>query len=86
MHLTDNQIATAFIHLLDPALSELGSPCLSPAWSEYVRVLFYLVIRVPQCQRPSLAICSCLRDALPFLDIHRRACFIPMGNSKTLSA
>ncbi|KIM60684.1 hypothetical protein SCLCIDRAFT_16254 [Scleroderma citrinum Foug A] len=28
-------IATAFIHLLSPALGELGSPCLSPAWSEY---------------------------------------------------
>ncbi|KAH7885879.1 ZIP-like iron-zinc transporter [Phlebopus sp. FC_14] len=28
-------IATAFIHLLSPALDELGSPCLSPAWQEY---------------------------------------------------
>ncbi|KIM60682.1 hypothetical protein SCLCIDRAFT_1216591 [Scleroderma citrinum Foug A] len=28
-------IATAFIHLLSPALSELGSPCLSAAWQEY---------------------------------------------------
>ncbi|KAI0089462.1 ZIP-like iron-zinc transporter [Irpex rosettiformis] len=28
-------IATAFIHLLDPALSELGSPCLSDAWGVY---------------------------------------------------
>ncbi|KAL4252037.1 ZIP transporter family protein [Abortiporus biennis] len=28
-------IATAFIHLLDPALEELGSPCLSEKWSEY---------------------------------------------------
>ncbi|KAJ3977954.1 ZIP-like iron-zinc transporter [Lentinula raphanica] len=30
-------IATAFIHLLAPALDELGSPCLSEAWGEYVR-------------------------------------------------
>ncbi|KAF9241833.1 ZIP-like iron-zinc transporter [Melanogaster broomeanus] len=28
-------IATSFIHLLSPALDELGSPCLSPAWQEY---------------------------------------------------
>ncbi|KAH7907011.1 Zinc/iron permease [Hygrophoropsis aurantiaca] len=28
-------IATAFIHLLSPALEELGSPCLSPAWQQY---------------------------------------------------
>ena len=35
--LTILQIATAFIHLLDPAIEELGSPCLPPGWSEYVR-------------------------------------------------
>ncbi|KAI6018366.1 Zinc/iron permease [Pisolithus marmoratus] len=28
-------IATAFIHLLSPGISELTSPCLSPAWQEY---------------------------------------------------
>ncbi|PSS30990.1 hypothetical protein PHLCEN_2v2478 [Hermanssonia centrifuga] len=28
-------IATAFIHLLDPAIDELNSPCLAPGWSEY---------------------------------------------------
>ncbi|KIK93827.1 hypothetical protein PAXRUDRAFT_144191 [Paxillus rubicundulus Ve08.2h10] len=28
-------IATSFIHLLSPALDELGSPCLSPAWQQY---------------------------------------------------
>ncbi|KAG1780921.1 ZIP-like iron-zinc transporter [Suillus placidus] len=28
-------IATAFIHLLSPALGELSSPCLSPAWQQY---------------------------------------------------
>ncbi|KZS90907.1 ZIP-like iron-zinc transporter [Sistotremastrum niveocremeum HHB9708] len=28
-------IATAFIHLLDPAIEELGSPCLSGTWQEY---------------------------------------------------
>ncbi|KAG1842171.1 ZIP-like iron-zinc transporter [Suillus subalutaceus] len=28
-------IATAFIHLLSPAISELSSPCLSPAWLVY---------------------------------------------------
>ncbi|XP_006461791.1 hypothetical protein AGABI2DRAFT_193175 [Agaricus bisporus var. bisporus H97] len=28
-------IATAFIHLLDPAIEELGSPCLSTKWGEY---------------------------------------------------
>lgn len=30
-------IATAFIHLLSPALDELGSPCLSAEWQVYVR-------------------------------------------------
>ncbi|KIJ59235.1 hypothetical protein HYDPIDRAFT_170911 [Hydnomerulius pinastri MD-312] len=30
-------IATSFIHLLSPALDELGSPCLSPAWQEYTQ-------------------------------------------------
>ncbi|KAH9951166.1 ZIP-like iron-zinc transporter [Amylocystis lapponica] len=28
-------IATAFIHLLDPAMAELSSPCLSPEWLNY---------------------------------------------------
>ncbi|KAH8116499.1 ZIP zinc/iron transport family [Phellopilus nigrolimitatus] len=28
-------IATAFIHLLDPAIDELGSACLTGAWQEY---------------------------------------------------
>jgi len=28
-------IATAFIHLLSPALDELGSKCLDPAWLDY---------------------------------------------------
>ncbi|KAG6813873.1 hypothetical protein H0H92_006280 [Tricholoma furcatifolium] len=28
-------IATAFIHLLSPALDELGSPCLGPEWAIY---------------------------------------------------
>ncbi|KAF8518935.1 ZIP-like iron-zinc transporter [Hysterangium stoloniferum] len=28
-------IATAFIHLLSPALDALGSPCLTGAWTEY---------------------------------------------------
>lgn len=39
-------IATAFIHLLDPALDELGSPCLSPAWSEYPYALAIVMISV----------------------------------------
>ena len=30
-------IATAFIHLLAPAYSELTSPCLGAAWQDYVR-------------------------------------------------
>ncbi|KAF8262618.1 ZIP-like iron-zinc transporter [Lactarius quietus] len=28
-------IATAFIHLLSPAIDELTSPCLGPAWQDY---------------------------------------------------
>lgn len=34
------QIATAFIHLLSPAISELTAPCLGPAWQVYVCFLF----------------------------------------------
>jgi hypothetical protein len=30
------QIATAFIHLLSPAITELSSSCLSAAWLDYV--------------------------------------------------
>lgn len=30
-------IATAFIHLLSPGISELTSPCLGAAWQDYVR-------------------------------------------------
>ena len=33
-------IATAFIHLLRPAISELTSPCLGAAWNTHVRTLF----------------------------------------------
>jgi len=32
-------IATAFIHLLPPAISELTSPCLGAAWNTQVRTL-----------------------------------------------
>ncbi|KAI0642327.1 ZIP zinc/iron transport family [Trametes meyenii] len=28
-------IATSLIHLLDPAIDELSSPCLAPGWSDY---------------------------------------------------
>jgi zinc transporter 1/2/3 len=30
-------IATAFVHLLPPAISELTSPCLGAAWNTHVR-------------------------------------------------
>jgi len=36
-----SQIATAFIHLLNPAIEALSSPCLAPGWSEYVSGLVY---------------------------------------------
>ena len=36
-------IATAFIHLLSPGISELTSPCLGQAWQEYVRILSPMV-------------------------------------------
>lgn len=36
------QIATGFIHLLDPGIQELTSPCLSPAFQEYVRCHFFI--------------------------------------------
>lgn len=34
-------IATAFIHLLSPALEELGSPCLGAEWQVYVRCSYF---------------------------------------------
>ena len=36
VHPDHPQIATAFIHLLDPAIEELTSPCLDPSWQVYV--------------------------------------------------
>ncbi|KAJ3784167.1 ZIP-like iron-zinc transporter [Lentinula aff. detonsa] len=39
-------IATAFIHLLAPALDELGSPCLSEAWSEYPYALALCLLSI----------------------------------------
>ncbi|KAI0083562.1 Zinc/iron permease [Irpex rosettiformis] len=39
-------IATAFIHLLSPAIDELGSPCLSPAWSDYPYALALALISI----------------------------------------
>jgi len=39
-------IATAFIHLLSPAIDELGSPCLSPAWQEYPYALALSILSI----------------------------------------
>ncbi|KAI0046087.1 ZIP zinc/iron transport family [Auriscalpium vulgare] len=39
-------IATAFIHLLDPAIDELNSPCLSPAWQEYPYALALALLSI----------------------------------------
>ncbi|KAF5390465.1 hypothetical protein D9757_005250 [Collybiopsis confluens] len=39
-------IATAFIHLLSPALDELGSPCLDPAWAEYPYALALCLLSI----------------------------------------
>jgi len=39
-------IATAFIHLLSPALDELGNPCLDPAWGEYPYALAICLLSI----------------------------------------
>ncbi|KAJ7861378.1 ZIP-like iron-zinc transporter [Mycena olivaceomarginata] len=39
-------IATAFIHLLSPALDELSSDCLSPEWSEYPYALALCLLSI----------------------------------------
>ncbi|KAJ7208865.1 ZIP-like iron-zinc transporter [Mycena pura] len=39
-------IATAFIHLLAPALDELSSDCLSPAWKEYPYALALCLLSI----------------------------------------
>ncbi|TCD65047.1 high-affinity Zn(2+) transporter zrt1, partial [Steccherinum ochraceum] len=39
-------IATAFIHLLDPAIEELSSPCLDPAWLDYPYALAFALISI----------------------------------------
>jgi len=39
-------IATAFIHLLSPALDELSSPCLNPAWLEYPYALAIALLSI----------------------------------------
>ncbi|KAI0773219.1 ZIP zinc/iron transport family [Trametes elegans] len=39
-------IATALIHLLDPAIDELSSPCLNPAWGDYPYALGICLISI----------------------------------------
>ncbi|KAJ7599376.1 ZIP-like iron-zinc transporter [Mycena floridula] len=39
-------IATAFIHLLSPALDALGSECLSEGWSEYPYALAFCLLSI----------------------------------------
>ncbi|KAJ7625642.1 ZIP-like iron-zinc transporter [Roridomyces roridus] len=39
-------IATAFIHLLSPALDALSSPCLAPGWSEYPYALALCLLSI----------------------------------------
>jgi len=39
-------IATAFIHLLSPGLSELSSPCLNPAWLVYPYALAFAMLSI----------------------------------------
>jgi len=39
-------IATAFIHLLSPAIDELGSPCLAPGWAEYPFALAFCLLSI----------------------------------------
>ncbi|GJE93307.1 ZIP zinc/iron transport family protein [Phanerochaete sordida] len=39
-------IATAFIHLLSPAIEELTSPCLSPAWQDYPYALAIALVSI----------------------------------------
>ncbi|KAI1788130.1 ZIP-like iron-zinc transporter [Ganoderma leucocontextum] len=39
-------IATALIHLLGPALDELGSPCLDPAWQVYPYALAICLVSI----------------------------------------
>jgi zinc transporter 1/2/3 len=39
-------IATAFIHLLDPAISALGSPCLAAAWGNYPYALALALLSI----------------------------------------
>ncbi|KAK7056298.1 hypothetical protein VNI00_002851 [Paramarasmius palmivorus] len=39
-------IATAFIHLLSPALDALGSPCLAPGWSDYPYALALCMLSI----------------------------------------
>ncbi|KAJ3771099.1 Zinc/iron permease [Lentinula raphanica] len=39
-------IATAFIHLLSPAIDELGSPCLAEGWTEYPYALALCLLSI----------------------------------------
>ncbi|KZT25203.1 ZIP-like iron-zinc transporter [Neolentinus lepideus HHB14362 ss-1] len=39
-------IATAFIHLLDPAMAELGNPCLPSSWGEYPYALAFCLVSI----------------------------------------
>ncbi|CDO68402.1 hypothetical protein BN946_scf184815.g49 [Trametes cinnabarina] len=39
-------IATSLIHLLDPAIDELSSPCLDPAWQDYPYALGICLVSI----------------------------------------
>ena len=79
-------IATAFIHLLDPALDALGSECLTGAWQDYVRINFLSKIRdylltclCVNLWRP-LALGTCLVYAKHIPHFLRRVDCLPLGN------
>ena len=83
-------IATAFIHLLSPAIDELSSPCLGPAWRAYVStppspVDVNSIVSLPD-ERPPSALCSSTCPSLCLLYIHRRIVRLPHRYCQTQEA
>jgi len=79
-HSVHTQIGTSFIHLLSPALDELGSPCLSEAWSEYVSL--WLSIEHVDSRWSGSALRTGTLPSQHILNIYNRAHRFPVGNSK----
>jgi len=74
------KIATAFIHLLSPAIEELGSSCLADKWGDYVCV-YLMFTDICIIDASFTAVCTCPVHAQHVLHLYRGAHCPSMGYS-----